>query len=162
MKRDMVRQTLPALAIAAVMLAGGAASAETSGSIAVENAWSRASPSGIKVAAGYLAIINDGEAPDRLLSANAPFASATEIHQTSMEDGMMRMRPVRGGVPIPAKSRVMLEPNSYHLMFTGLTEPLHQGDAVPATLTFEHAGTVSITINVLGIGAQGPKIDPGQ
>jgi len=159
MKRDVAGKTLSALALAAFMLAGGAASSETIGSISVENAWSRASPSGVKVAAGYLTIVNNGEEPDRLLSASAPFASATEIHKTSMKDGVMRMRPVPNGVPIPAKSTVMLEPNAYHLMFTGLTEPLHEGNAVPASLTFERAGTLSITIGVLGIGAQGPKSD---
>ena len=161
MKRDIVRQTLSALVLAAFMLAGGAASSETAGSITVENAWSRASPSGIKVAAGYLAIVNDGDEPDRLLSASAPFAGATEIHKTSMADGVMRMRPVPDGVPIPAKSTIMLEPNSYHLMFTGLTGPLNEGDTLKANLTFEHAGTVSITIDVLAIGAQGPRTGPG-
>ncbi len=72
------------------------------------------------------------------------------------------MRPVCDGVPIPAKSTVLLEPNSYHLMFTGLTEHLHDGDTVQAKLIFERAGTVRITIDVLGIGAQGPKPEPRQ
>jgi len=156
MKRDIVRKTLPALALAAVMLAAGAACSETAGSVTVENAWSRASPGGVKVAAGYLTIVNDGDQPDRLLAASAPFADATEIHQTSMKDGVMRMRPVRDGVPVPAKSTVMLEPNSYHLMFMGLTRPLDEGDAVQANLIFERAGTVGVTITVLGIGAQDP------
>jgi copper(I)-binding protein len=162
MKRDIVRKTLPALALAAVMLAAGTACSETSGSVTVENAWSRASPSGVKVAAGYLAIINDGDEPDRLLAASAPFAGATEIHKTSMQDGVMRMRPVRDGVPVPAKSTVMLEPNSYHLMFMRLTRPLDEGDTVQASLTFERAGTLNITIDVLGIGAQGPDTKPEQ
>jgi len=162
MKRHIVRKTLPVLALAAVMLAAGPACSETSGSVKVENAWSRASPSGVKVAAGYLTIVNRGDEPDRLLEASAPFAGATEIHQTSMKDGVMRMRPVKDGVPVPANSMVTLEPNSYHLMFMGLTEPLHEGDTVQANLIFERAGTVGITISVLGIGAQGPEDAPGQ
>lgn len=157
MTRDAIHGTLFALVLAALMLVCGQASSQTSGSIAVENAWSRASPSDVKVAAGYLTIVNDGEEPDRLLSASAPFASATEIHKTSMEDGVMRMRPVQDGVPVPAKSTVMLEPNSYHLMFRGLSEPLQEGDTVQANLTFERAGTVGITIDVLAIGARGPQ-----
>jgi periplasmic copper chaperone A len=162
MKRDRVRQTFSVLAFAAFTLVACLASAETAGSITVENAWSRASPDGIKVAAGYLTIINNGDQPDRLLSASAPFAAATEIHKTSMADGVMRMRPVPDGVPLPAKSTVMLQPNSYHLMFMGLTEPLKDGDTVTANLTFERAGTVSITIDVLAVGAQGPKTEPTQ
>ena len=56
----------------------------------------------------------------------------------------------------------MLEPGSYHLMFRQLTRPIKEGDALPATLAFERAGSADITIQVLGIGAQGPKAEPRQ
>jgi copper(I)-binding protein len=143
----------------AVVFAAGGASAETVGAIAVENAWSRAVPEGASVGVGYLAIRNTGDAPDRLLSASASLAGQTEIHQTTMDGGVMRMRPVPDGVPVPAKGTVMLEPNGYHVMFMGLTQPLKEGDAFPAKLTFERAGSVEVTFHVLGIGAQGPKVE---
>jgi copper(I)-binding protein len=153
------RLTFCVLSLAGLLLASGAAPAETIGSISVENAWSRAVPSGSKVAVGYLAIRNDGDEPDRLLAASAPFAGATEIHHTSMADGVMRMRPVPDGVPVPAKSTVLLEPNSYHLMFMQVTKPLKEGDTVTAKLTFERAGSVDIALQVLGMGAKGPKTE---
>jgi periplasmic copper chaperone A len=163
MRLGMSCLTVRAIALACVIFfAAGMASAETVGSITVENAWSRTVPSGSSVAAGYLSIRNDGDEPDRLLSASASFAGATEIHQTTMSDGVMQMRPVADGVIIPAKSTVMLEPGSYHLMFRQLTRPIKEGDALPATLTFERAGSADITIQVLGIGAQGPKVEPRQ
>jgi copper(I)-binding protein len=143
----------------AVVFSAGVASAETAGAIAVENAWSRAVPAGASVGVGYLAIKNGGDEPDRLLSANAAIAGQTEIHHTTMADGVMRMRPVPDGVPVPAKGTVMLEPNGYHFMFMGLTRPLKEGDAFPAKLTFERAGNVEVTFHVLGIGAQGPKAE---
>jgi copper(I)-binding protein len=143
----------------AVAFSVGVASAETAGAIAVENAWSRAVPEGASVGVGYLAIKNTGDAPDRLLSASASLAGQTEIHQTTMDGGVMRMRPVPDGVPVPANSTVMLEPNGYHVMFMGLTQPLKEGDAFPAKLTFERAGSVEVTFHVLGIGAQGPKVE---
>src|SRR5262245_64122393 len=96
-----------ALAGLMVFVAGGAA-AETVGAIAVENAWSRAVPEGTSVGVGYLAIRNEGDEPDRLVSASASLAAETEIHQTTIADGVMRMRPVSdNGVPVPAKSTVM-------------------------------------------------------
>ena len=143
----------------AMVFAPGAASAETVGAIAVEKAWSRPVPEGTSVGVGYLAIRNEGDEPDRLVSANASLAAETEIHQTTMADGVMRMRPVPDGVPVPAKSTIMLEPSGYHFMFMGLTQPLKEGDAFPAKLTFERAGTVEVTFQVLGIGAQGPKTE---
>jgi copper(I)-binding protein len=141
----------------AMAFAIGMASAETVGVIAVENAWSRAVPDGATVGVGYLTIRNEGDEADRLVSASAALAGETEIHQTTMEGGVMRMRPVPGGVSVPAKSTVMLEPSGYHLMLMGLTRPLKEGDTFPTKLTFEHAGSVEVTFHVLGIGAQGPK-----
>jgi copper(I)-binding protein len=158
--QPMMAAMFRAFALAgAVVFSAGVASAETVGTIAVENAWSRAVPQGASVGVGYLAIRNTGDAPDRLVSASASLAAETEIHHTTMADGVMRMRPVPDGVPVPAKSTVKLEPNGYHFMFMGLTQKLKEGDAFPAKLTFERAGSVEVTFHVLGIGAQGPKAE---
>ena len=165
MNRDMSRLmfgalTLRFLALAgAIVFAAGMVSAETVGALTVEKAWSRAAPSGSTVAAGYLSIRNDGDEPDRLLSASAPFAGETEIHHMTMADGMMTMRPAPEGVIIPAKGTVRLEPGSYHLMFMRLTEPIKEGGALPLKLTFERAGNVETTIKVLGIGAPRPNAE---
>jgi periplasmic copper chaperone A len=158
--QPMMAAIIRAFALAGAMaFAPGAAPAETAGAITVENAWSRAVPAGASVGVGYLAIRNEGGEPDRLVSASTSLAAETEIHQTTMADGVMRMRPVPDGVPVPAKSTIMLEPSGYHFMFMGLTQPLKEGDAFPAKLTFERAGTVEVTFQVLGIGAQGPKTE---
>lgn len=141
------------LAIAASV---GTAGAET-GSIAVENAWTRATPTGAKVAAGYLTIKNNGDQPDRLVSARADFASKTEIHLMNMVDGVMQMRPVSDGLAVPPKDSAVLEPNSYHLMFMGLAAPLEEGETVRGELTFERAGNVNVTFQVMGIGAKAPE-----
>ena len=77
-----------------------------------------------------------------LCGSAAAIAGKAEIHQMSMADGVMRMRQLLDGLPVPAKSSVALEPNSYHLMFTGLKRPLKEGDGFAGSLTFEHAGTV--------------------
>ncbi len=127
------------------------------GSISVEQAWSRATPSGAKVAAGYVTIKNNGDEPDRLVSASADFAAETQIHQMSMAGGVMKMRPVPEGIVIPPKSSVVLQPSGYHLMFMDFTKPLKQGDSFPAKLNFEHEGSVAVTFQVLGMGAQGPE-----
>jgi copper(I)-binding protein len=129
--------------------------AET-GSIAVENAWARATPKGAKVASGYLTIKNQGNKPDRLVSARADFAGKAEIHLTKMADGVAQMRPVTDGLAIPAKGSVALEPNSYHLMFMDLAGPLSEGETVRGELIFELAGSVAVTFQVMGIGAQAP------
>jgi periplasmic copper chaperone A len=131
---------------------------ETSaGSISIEHAWSRATPQGAQVAAGYLTIRNNGSIPDRLVSATAEIAGETEVHQMSMTDGVMQMRQVTDGLPVPAKSSVVLEPNSYHLMFLGLKRQPKEGEQFSGTLTFEKAGAIDVTFDVEGIGATAPK-----
>jgi copper(I)-binding protein len=127
------------------------------GAISVENAWTRATPKGAKVAAGYLTIKNNGDQPDRLVAARAEFAGKTEIHLMNTVDGVMRMRPVTDGVAVPPKDTVALEPNAYHLMFMDLAGPLREGESVRGELIFERAGSVEVTFKVMGIGARGPE-----
>jgi periplasmic copper chaperone A len=149
----------PALAITMLLLLSGAATGEDAKAapISVKDAWSRATPEGADVGVGYLTITNDGDAPDRLVSAEADFAGQAEIHQMTMNNGVMQMRPVPEGVTIPAKANVVFSPDSYHLMFMGLKGPLKQGETVSGTLNFEHAGKLAVTFQVEAIGASGPE-----
>jgi copper(I)-binding protein len=148
-----------ALAIAMLFLLCGAAAAEDvkAGPISVKDAWSRATPQGTEVGVGYLTITNDGDAPDRLVSAEAAFAGQAEIHQMMMNNGVMQMRPVPEGVTVPAKGKLVFSPDSYHLMFMGLKGPLKAGDTVACSLIFEHAGKVEVTFHVESMGAAGPE-----
>ena len=126
------------------------------GDITVEAPWSRAAPGGAKVAAGYLTIENGADTPDRLVSVTAEIAGKTEIHQMSMSDGMMKMRELTDGLPVPAKGSVALEPSSYHLMLLDLKKPLEEGESFAGTLAFERAGTLAVTFDVRGVGAAAP------
>lgn len=127
------------------------------GPISVKDAWSRATPQGANVGVGYLTIVNDGDTPDRLVSADAAFAGQVEIHQMKMANGVMLMRPVPEGVIVPAKGSVAFSPESYHLMFMDLKSPLKEDETVAGTLTFEHAGKVPVTFHVESMGASGPE-----
>ena len=151
----MSRLSFLALALVALLLVPRLASAET-GNITVEKAWSRATPGGAEVAAGYLTIVNHSDVADRLVSASTAIAGKTEIHQMKMSDGKMEMRPLPDGIEIPAKGTVALEPMGYHLMLMQLKHPLEKGETFAGSLTFEHAGTIDVTFNVEGIGASGP------
>jgi copper(I)-binding protein len=128
------------------------------GDLTIEKPWARATPKGAEVGAGYLEIRNNGASPDRLTGGSADFAGV-EIHEMSMEGGVMKMRELKGGLEIPAHGSVKLAPSGYHVMFTGLKRPLVKGESVKATLTFEHAGAVAVDFAVQGVGAAGPGGD---
>ena len=127
------------------------------GAITIEQPWSRATPGGAKVASGYFTIKNAGDSPDRLVSAAAEIAGRTSMHRMSMSDGIMQMREVTEGLPVPANGSVALDPGSYHVMFMDLKRPLKEGETFSGTLTFEKAGRVDVTFEVEGLGATAPS-----
>ena len=125
------------------------------GDLVLSNAWSRATPKGASTAAAYLTIINKGAAGDRLVSISSPAAAKAEVHDMRMTDGVMRMRPVSGGLAIGPGETVTLQPGGYHLMLVGLKAPLKPGDKLAATLVFEKAGSTELEFDVKPIGAGG-------
>jgi hypothetical protein len=146
-----------ALAILLALVAAPAFAQQFSaGDITIDQPWTRATPKGAEVAAGYLVIHNKGAAADKLVGGTAEFADSLEIHQMTSENGVMKMREVAGGVEIPAKGALALKPNGYHLMFHGLKRQLVAGETVKATLTFEQAGNLPVAFKVGGIGAMSP------
>jgi copper(I)-binding protein len=126
------------------------------GKLIIDHPWARATPPGAEVAGGYLAIENAGEEADRLVSATAEVAGRVEIHEMNVVDGVMKMRPLPGGVEIPAGGAVELKPGSYHLMLMDLARPLKEGEAFAGTLTFEKGGSVKVTYAVGPIGSSAP------
>src|SRR5258708_36487042 len=68
------------------------------GPLDVSNPWSRATPKGSSVAAGYMKITNNGTTPDRLLRGSSDVASKFEVPEMSMENGVAEIGAAEGGV----------------------------------------------------------------
>jgi copper(I)-binding protein len=131
------------------------------GSLSVVDPWSRATPKGATVGAGYMKIVNSGTTPDRLISGSSDIAPKFELHEMKTENGVMKMRPVPGGLEIRPGATVELKPDSFHIMFVGLTKPLLAGESFKAALVFEKAGTVNVEYDVLAMGAAPGHDMPG-
>src|SRR2546423_1416543 len=148
---------LVAVAILSYFCAARASAEEVKADyLVITQAWSRATPGGAKIGGGYLTIENKGSTPDRLLGASADIADRVQIHEMSMNNGVMTMRPLDKGLAIEPGKTVKLAPGGYHLMLLDLKSPLKQGDKLPVTLEFEKAGKVKLSLDVQGVGAQGP------
>lgn len=131
--------------------------------IRIENPWSRATAPGQVVGGGFMTIANTANTTDRLVSATSPVAAEVQIHNTSMDGGVMRMRQLTDGLEIPANGKVELKPRSLHLMFMQLKAPLVAGATFPVQLQFEQAGTVTAEFRVESTGAPmmpAPKSQP--
>jgi copper(I)-binding protein len=133
----------------------------TVGAIEIAQPWTRATPKGAKVAGGYMTIRNKGAASDRLIGGSVDVAGRFEFHRMSMEGGVMKMRPVDGGLEIKPGESVELKPGSLHVMMMDLKQPLEKGQRVKGTLQFEKAGKVDIEFAVEALGAQAPAGEHG-
>jgi copper(I)-binding protein len=152
-----------ACALAAVQLVAASAQAAdyNVGPIHIAQPWARATPKGASSGAGYMTVTNTGTAPDRLTCVASEAAAQCQIHTMTMEGGIMKMRPVEGGLEIQPGETVTLKPSSLHMMFVDLKHPLEQGKMLAATLKFEKAGTVEIEFPVVAIGAAAPGVAAG-
>jgi uncharacterized protein YcnI len=126
----------------------------TIGALQIESPWTRATPGGAQVAAGYLKITNTGSQADRLIGGSVSVAQGVEVHEMTMKDGVMRMRLLDGGLEIAPGKTAELGPSGYHLMLTGLRSGLKEGQTFKGNLTFARAGTVEVEFSVSPLGAQ--------
>lgn len=139
-------------AIAAATLASGGISAPprpaAAPAITLVAPWARPTSARAPVGAGYLIIRNTGDTPDRLLSVTTSAAADAHFHSMNVTNGIMRMRPITGGIVVPAHGTARFEPGGNHIMFIGLKRPFVLGDDVPVTLQFARAGTRAVRFKV--------------
>jgi len=150
---SLLKPSLTVLALSVTICGTAAAQDVKAGNLEISHAWSRATPGGAHVGAGYLTIKNNGTSPDKLVGGSSQVAADIEVHEMAMKNDVMVMRPVSGGLTIPPGQSVALAPGGYHLMLMNLKAPLKQGERVPVTLQFEKAGKVDVVLDVRGIGA---------
>jgi copper(I)-binding protein len=120
----------------------------------IDHPFARATPPGARTGAVFFTVVNAGKETDRLLRASTPIAAGVVLHQMALEDGVMKMRAVPS-VEVRSGGRLELKPNGYHLMLLDLKQPLKVGEKFPLTLTFEDAGSITISVWVEEMGAMG-------
>jgi len=103
--------------------------------ITVSKPWIRPTAPGQTVTGAFMTLTNSSETAFALTSVGFSGASTVEIHETSMKDGMMRMRKV-SQIDIPANGSAELKPGSYHVMLIGLEKEMKSGTTDVLTLTF--------------------------
>ena len=145
-----------ALACAALFLPAQSASAGdvTIGDLVISKPWTRVTPPGANVAGGFVSITNKGKSADRLLGGTAEIAGRLEIHEMTMDAGVMKMHEVAGGLEIKPGETVELKPGSYHVMLMDLKSSPVAGTPVNGTLKFEKSGEAKIAYDVAPLGAK--------
>jgi hypothetical protein len=139
--------------LASVLLFATIASAHAqTGTIAVQDAWARATLGQARNGAAYLSLSAIGPGADRLISASSTAAAKTELHNHVMVGNVAQMRPV-DAIEVAPGSPTLLQPGGLHIMLIDLKAPLQAGTSFPVTLTFEKAGTLTVQVAVRAIRA---------
>jgi periplasmic copper chaperone A len=136
-----------ALLATTVWVAACSPAPEDAGSIVISDAWTRPTAAGMPMGVAYFTITNGTDVDDALIAASTPAAARVEMHETSIEDGMARMRPLTE-IHVPAGGRVAVAPGGIHLMLVDLAQPLVAGTRVPLTLEFRTAGKLTVELSV--------------
>jgi periplasmic copper chaperone A len=137
-------------AAAGLMFVAFAAQAEEfkAGNLTIDHAWARPSAGTAKMSAAYMTLKNAGKEADTLKSASSPVAGDVSIHENIMDNGVMKMRAVQGGLAIPAGGEASLKPGGHHIMLMGLKQPLEVGQTIPLKLSFAKAGDTEIQAKI--------------
>jgi uncharacterized repeat protein (TIGR04052 family) len=98
-------------------------------------------------AALYLTLTNHTDQDQQLVSVSSDVAETIEIHETTLENDVMRMREIES-LTIPAGESVTFDAGGYHIMLIDLVAHLYEGEEVPATLTFESGLTIDFVATV--------------
>jgi len=123
--------------------------------VSVEQPWSRATPPGARIGVGFMQLRNSGAAAERIVGASSPLAGRVEMHVTTREGDVMKMRQVES-FEIPAGGTFELKPGGAHLMLMDLKRPLAEGARVPLTLRLENGGVLNVELTVQKMGARSP------
>jgi copper(I)-binding protein len=118
--------------------------------ITVPHAWARASAGASTTGAAYITLMG-GSTADRLVSVSTPVAASAEVHETTNDNGVMKMRAVPA-VPVPPGQMVTFTPGGTHIMLMGLKQKLVAGQNFPLTLTFANAAPITVDVKVQGLG----------
>ena len=141
-------RNLVVMSFALMAAACGQASREP---VAVNDAWANATPVGATVGGVYLEIA--AIEPDTLLGASTTVADHIEMHTSSEENGMMRMRPLPNVQLAPGQT-FKFAPGGAHFMLMDLRQPLVVGLRFPMTLQFEKAGELTVQVLVVEPGSR--------
>lgn len=129
--------------------------------VTVKDAWVRATVAQQKATGAFMQLQSVQDA--KLVSAQSPVAGVVEVHEMSMDGGVMKMRAVPS-LALPAGKAVELKPGGYHVMLMDLKSQVKDGDMVTMTLVVEgkDGKRQSVDLKVPARTAAAPAMKQGE
>ena len=119
--------------------------------ISIDQPWARAtlvSPASVSTSAVFMTLHNNQDQDDVLESVSTDVCETVELHTHIKEGDVMRMRPLKEGIFIPAHQAVTLEPGGLHIMLIGLKQAFQDAEDIPLTLNFQKAGSIKLFVPI--------------
>ncbi|RTL44216.1 MAG: copper chaperone PCu(A)C [Burkholderiales bacterium] len=132
--------------------------ASASAQVVVKDAWVRATVPQQQATGAFMQLTAAQDS--RLVSVSSSAVPIVEVHEMTMDGGVMKMRAI-ASLPLPAGKTVALKPGGYHVMLMGLKQPMKAGDVLPLSLVVENAAgqreTIEVKAEVRAVGAAAAK-----
>jgi periplasmic copper chaperone A len=84
---------------------------------------------------GYFTL-KGGPTEDRLLTVTSPVVIRIEMHESMMSGNMSSMKPLVGGVAVPANADVKFEPGGKHIMLYNINPGMKAGETMRLDFVF--------------------------
>ncbi len=84
---------------------------------------------------GYFTL-KGGPSDDRLLTVTSPVVIRVEMHESMTGGGMASMKPLDGGVAVPANTDVKFEPGGKHIMLFNINPGMKVGETMRLDFVF--------------------------
>ena len=133
--------------IAALTLAGCAPDPV----LRVDDAYVRLAATPKNPAAAYFMVVG-GPSADRLMDVSSPVVIRTEMHESMTSGGMMSMKPIEGGIEIPAGGAVEFKPGGKHVMMFNVNPGIVPPRTLPMIFTFASGERITVDAQVKRAG----------
>lgn len=130
-----------------ILLLAACGQTEPAAGITVTDVWGRPSPSMAANGAFYMNIRNNDSADDRLVRAESAACGAVELHESVMDEGVMRMVHV-GEIELPPGQTTELKVGGLHVMCLDKQADFTAGSRIPVTLFFANAGEMAVEAEI--------------
>jgi periplasmic copper chaperone A len=117
----------------------------------VDDAYVRLAATPKNPAAAYFMVVGGSKA-DRLMDVSSPVVIRTEMHESMSSGGMMSMKPIEGGVEIPAGGAVEFKPGGKHVMMFNVNPGILPPRTLPMIFVFASGERISVDAKVMRAG----------
>jgi len=120
--------------------------------VTVSDAWVQLPVVKGRPGAAYFTLSSNND-PTKLVGVSSPRIERIELHETTMEGGVSRMRPLKD-IVFPDDLKMKFAPGGNHAMLFGIDPAVKPGDRIALTFRLEPMAPVTVEAEVRAFGGE--------